>query len=264
MAGWLHSQNLQQYVSYLSEISGGETMKIGDHLIVYNCARDSLFNYVFCSSVVQENELKTILEYLDERQWEMSWSVEPGMTLLRIYLKKYGIRCTSNPKKAFLDISRYDVPVDKIDSSVELIPIENSEQLKLFDWLSSRIFCHRSELVSISFRGIERADSNRLRFFLVFKDAEIVGVCGFYLENQVACFYADGLDYKYRGQGIGAQMILQRIVLVKELGCTSVIAHCINPISAGLYKKMGFRMLGSLGLYYSEPRGNTELLGTSE
>ncbi|WP_081430825.1 GNAT family N-acetyltransferase [Neorickettsia sennetsu] len=252
MSGLLHFRNLRQYVCYLAKISNWEIIAVGDHLIVYNGVKDSLFNYVFCSSAITESEFVTILAKLNERGWNMSWAVEPGMSVLKMYLGKYNIGRTSNPKKAFLDLSRYTIPSSKIDTSVKFKQIFTLEEVQLFDDLSSRIFWHRPGVLVPSFRGIGEADPNRLRFFLASLDGKIVGVCGFYLDERVACFYADGVLQEYRERGIGMQLILQRLALVKELGCDAAIAHCINPISESLYRKMGFKMLGGLGLYYSE------------
>ncbi|KYH12660.1 acetyltransferase [Neorickettsia sp. 179522] len=251
MSGLLHSRNLRQYVCYLAEVSKWETIAVGDHLIVYNGVKDSLFNYVFCSNAVTESEFVTILEHLNERGWDMSWAVEPSMSVLKMYLGKYNIKRTSNPKKAFLDLSRYTIHSSKINVSIKFKQISTLEEVQLFDELSSRIFWHRPGVLVPSFRGIGEADPDRLRFFLVYVDSKIVGVCGFYLDERVACFYADGVLQEYRQCGIGMQLVLQRLALVKELGCDAAIAHCINPISESLYRKMGFRMLGGLGLYYS-------------
>lgn len=252
MSSLLHSRNLRQYVCYLAEISNWETISVGDHLIVYNGVKDALFNYVFCSSSVMWHEFEQILAHLAERNWEMSWAVEPGMTVLKLYLSKRGITRVSNPRKAFLDLSRYTVPSDKIDASVSLKRISTPGEIELFDSLSARLFWHRPGVLLPSFRGLGKADPGRLQFFLTLLDGKPVGICGFYFEDQVACFYADGVLQERRRSGIGSQAILQRLALVKELGCKSVIAHCIEPISERLYGKMGFKMLGSLGLYYSK------------
>ena len=91
---------------------------------------------------------------------------------------------------------------------------------------------------------------NSLNAFLVKKNQEFVGTCTLYVQGDIAGFYADGVFEKYRNQGIGTQLVLKRIQIAKEMGCQSVIAHCMSA-SVSLYKRIGFRMMGKLPLYIS-------------
>lgn len=253
MSSILHTKNLREYMSYASLNGGWEIHNIGENLIVYNGSSESLFNYVFCTPDVTEDQIKEILSYLDEKNWEATWPVDPHMTRLQFYLNKHNVTKVSAPKKAFLNLSNYTFKSDAIDNSVQLVRVEDEESLKTLDGYLSEIFFHSRDVVVKFLRYLTNKEQRQLNFFLVKKNNEFVGACGFFVQDGTAGFYADGVFRKYRNQGIGSQMILQRMRLAKEMGCENAIAHCMS-MSVSVYKKQGFSMLGSLNLHVSEPR----------
>ncbi|WP_255453469.1 GNAT family N-acetyltransferase [Wolbachia endosymbiont of Atemnus politus] len=115
--------------------------------------------------------------------------------------------------------------------------VNSSNLLEQLDLCTSGIFHHNVGIVSTFLRGLSNYDdkNSELRFFLITLNNEIVGTCGFYIQNSVAGFYSDGVLPIHRNRGIGSQMVLERIKIIQQLQCKYVVAHCMKP-SVNLYK----------------------------
>ncbi|WP_246209902.1 GNAT family N-acetyltransferase [Wolbachia endosymbiont of Atemnus politus] len=120
---------------------------------------------------------------------------------------------------------------------MKLNAVNSSNLLEQLDLCTSGIFHHNVGIVSTFLRGLSNYDdkNSELRFFLITLNNEIVGTCGFYIQNSVAGFYSDGVLPIHRNRGIGSQMVLERIKIIQQLQCKYVVAHCMKP-SVNLYK----------------------------
>ncbi|WP_341807778.1 GNAT family N-acetyltransferase [Wolbachia endosymbiont (group E) of Neria commutata] len=245
------TQNLKDYIIYAANLSKWEVHDEFDNTIfTINGTKESLFNFVFCEDQYIELSIQKTLEYLRERNVEATWVINSHMKTKDI-LEKYEIKHVSTPKKALLNIKNYFLP-DDVVPNLRLNAVNSSYLLEQLDLYTSKIFYHNIGVVSTFFRGLSNYDyeNSGLRFFLVTLNDEIVGTCGIYIQDNVAGFYSDGVLPMYRNQGIGTQMVLERIKLAKQLECKYIVAHCMKP-SVNLYKRLGFQMLGNLYLYIS-------------
>ncbi|MGL9717897.1 MAG: GNAT family N-acetyltransferase [Wolbachia sp.] len=247
----LVTQNLKDYILYAANLSQWEVHNEFDNItFTVNGIRESLFNFVFCEDQCTEPSVQKTLDYLRTRNIEATW-VMNSHTKTKSVLEKYEVKHVSTPKKVLLNMKNYFLPADAIPD-LELNAVNSSNLLEQLDSYTSRIFHHNIGIVSTFFRGLSNYDDKNsgLRFFLVTLNKEIVGTCGFYVQNSVAGFYSDGVLPTHRNRGIGAQMVLERIKIIQQLKCKYVVAHCMKP-SINLYKRLGFRVLGNLYLYTS-------------
>lgn len=245
------TQNLKDYIIYAANLSKWEVHDKFDNIIfTINGTKESLFNFVFCENQYTELSIQKTLEYLKERNVEATWVINSHMKTKDI-LEKYEIKHVSTPKKALLNIKNYFLP-DDVVPNLRLNAVNSSYLLEQLDLYTSKIFYHNIRVVSTFFRGLSNYDyeNSGLRFFLVTLNDEIVGTCGIYIQDNVAGFYSDGVLPMYRNQGIGTQMVLERIKMAKQLECKYIVAHCMKP-SVNLYKRLGFQILGNLYLYIS-------------
>ena len=245
----LVTQNLKDYILYTVRLSNWEVHDEFDGTIfTINGTKESLFNFVFCKT---ESSIQKTLNYLQERGVEATWVADPPTEMIGSSLEKYGIRHVSTPKKALLNLKNYFLPNDII-SNLKLIVVDTKDLLEQLDSYTSQIFYHKIGIVSTFFRGLLNYDHEKsgLKFFLVKLNNEVIGTCGIYIQDNVAGFYSDGVLKMYRNQGIGTQMVLERIKIAKQFECKYIIAHCMKP-SVNLYRRLGFQMLGNLHLYTS-------------
>ncbi|MDN5247971.1 MAG: GNAT family N-acetyltransferase [Wolbachia endosymbiont of Tyrophagus putrescentiae] len=238
----LVTQNLKSYILYTTALSQWETHDNFDDIVfTINGTRESLFNFVFCDG---ESSIDKTLNYLRERNVEATWVHMKSKSIL----EQYGIKRISTPKKALLNIKNYFSPPDVVPN-LKLQIVDSSELLEQLDSYTAQIFYHNAGVVSTFLRGLPD-DTSKLKFFLVILNDKVVGTCAIYIQDNIAGFYSDGILPMYRNQGIGTQMVLERIKIAKEFKCEYVIAHCMKP-SVNLYKRLGFQMLGNLYLYTS-------------
>ncbi len=238
----LVTKNLQDYILYTTSLSSWEIHnEFEDTVFTINGTSKSLFNFVFCNN---ESSVQKTLNYLKKRKIEATWL---NMNK-KILLERYGIQHASTPKKAFLNIENYILPADLI-SNLKLKLVDNSKLLEELDSYTSHIFHHDIGAVSTFFRGLQK-DTSKLKIFLIILNYKTVGTCGIFIQEDVIGFYSDGVLPMYRNQGIGTQMVLERIKIAKELKCKYVIAHCMKP-SINLYKRLGFQILGNIYLHTS-------------
>ncbi|NSM56550.1 GNAT family N-acetyltransferase [Wolbachia endosymbiont of Atemnus politus] len=244
-------QNLKDYILYAANLSQWEVHNEFDSItFTINETRESLFNFVFCEDQCTELSVQKTLDYLKTRNIEATW-VMNSHTKTRSVLEKCEVKHVSTPKKVLLNMKNYFSPADAVPG-LKLNAVNSSNLLEQLDLCTSRIFHHNVGIVSTFFRGLSNYDDKNsgLRFFLVTLNNEIVGTCGFYIQNSVAGFYSDGVLPTHRNRGIGTQMVLERIKIIQQLKCKYVVAHCMKP-SVNLYKRLGFQILGNLYLYTS-------------
>ncbi|WP_395463129.1 GNAT family N-acetyltransferase [Wolbachia endosymbiont of Cantharis cryptica] len=245
----LVTQNLKDYILYAANLSKWEVHDEFDNIIfTINGTRESLFNFVFCEDQCTELSVQKTLDYLRTRNIEATWVMNSHTKGI---LEKCEIKHVSTPKKALLNMKNYFLPADVVPD-LRLNAVNNSNLLEKLDLYTSKIFHHSIGIVSTFFRGLSSYDDKNsgLRFFLITLNNEIIGTCGFYIQDSVAGFYSDGVLPTHRNRGIGTQMVLERIKIIQQLECKYIVAHCMKP-SVNLYKRLGFQILGNLYLYTS-------------
>ncbi len=246
-------QNLQEYITYCMEISSWERHSFDGIEVIFNGQGDSVFNYVFCKEDVRREEVIKVLQFLKEKEWEMTWPVDSHMHSLRNILDGLGIAEASTPKKAFLDVSNFvEISAANKVHNVKLVRVNNDELIDKYDKSTSEIFYHDTGMVTKLLRGIPEDKSDKLQFFLTKLNDEYVGTCALYIGSTSVGFYADGVFSKFRGHGIASKMITEKIKIAQHHGCKYAIAHCMKQ-SVNLYQRLGFKMLGGLRLYVSSP-----------
>ncbi|WP_339045773.1 GNAT family N-acetyltransferase [Candidatus Mesenet endosymbiont of Agriotes lineatus] len=248
----LVTKNLRDYIIDTTKLSNWEIHKFNNLTVTIGSTSQSLFNYVFYT---EEGEfciesVREVLSYLQERKIEATWPIDSHIKV-RTKLENLGIKSSSTPKKAFLNIRNYLPSQDKV-SNLVLKVVSSQEDLTELDKITSVIFYHDIGIVSTFLRGILNHDNqaSKLKFFLVKLNDKTVGTCGIYIEDEIAGFYSDGVLPMYRNQGIATEMVMQRIKIAQQHCCKYVIAHCMKS-SVNLYKRVGFKMLGNLHLYVS-------------
>ncbi|MDD9331610.1 MAG: GNAT family N-acetyltransferase [Wolbachia sp.] len=248
----LITQNLQNYILYTANLSKWEIHdKCDNAIFTINGTKESLFNFVFLKNHCIELSIQKTLDYLRVRDVEATWVIDSHMKI-RDTLAKHEIKHVSTPKKALLNMKNYFLPAD-IMPNLKLKIIDSNQLLEQLDLYTSKIFYHDIGIVSTFFRGLSdyNYENSGLRFFLVMLNDEVVGTCGIYIQDGVAGFYSDGVLPIYRNQGVGTQMVLERIKMAQHLKCKYIVAHCMKP-SVNLYKRLGFKMIGNLYLYTSQ------------
>ncbi|MBQ4874485.1 MAG: GNAT family N-acetyltransferase [Rickettsiaceae bacterium H1] len=247
-------RNLKEYITYTMEISNWERYSFNNIEFIYNGHKESLFNYAFCLEEVTKNDVVEVLEFLQEKKWEATWPVDVHMGNLAVILDDLKLLHASTPKKALLNITGFIEPSNmKEVPNLKLVKVETDELITEYDKATSEIFYHNTGIVTEFIRGVAKNHTDKLQFFLAKINDECVGTCAFYIGSESIGFYADGVFPRFRGQGVASQMILKKIEIAQKQGCKYAIAHCMKQ-SINLYQRLGFRMLGNLKLYVSEPK----------
>ncbi|MDR0289194.1 MAG: GNAT family N-acetyltransferase [Rickettsiales bacterium] len=247
----LVTKNLKDYILYTANLSQWEVHDEFDNItFTINGTRESLFNFVFCGDQCNELSVQRALDYLRVRNIEATWVMDSHAKTKGI-LEKCKIKHVSTPKKALLSMKNYLLPAD-IVPDLRLNAVNSSNLLEQLDLCTSKIFYHNVGIVSTFFRGLSSYNDkdSGLRFFLATLNNEIVGTCGFCIQDNIAGFYSDGVLPTHRNRGIGTQMVLERVKIIQQLKCKYIVAHCMKP-SVNLYKRLGFQILGNLYLYTS-------------
>ncbi|AHX04214.1 GNAT family N-acetyltransferase [Ehrlichia japonica] len=252
----LVTSNLKDYMVHTMQISNLEIHCFQNITLTINDSRNSILNFAFHDSTTNEcNEQAIIeaLEFLKKRNIDATWPVDSHMKKLKLALEKLGLISVSLPKKALANIKNYIMPSIK-GPTITLDIVNNQEKLLELDNIASRVFYSHKNEVATFLRGLANhhdINNSRLKFFLTKCDNVKVGICGMYVKDKVVGFYSDGVLPEYRNKGIASQMVLERIKIAKnQYNCSYAIAQCMKP-SVNLYKRLGFKMLGSLSLYTS-------------
>ena len=247
--------NLKNYFTYVMEISKLETHNFQNITLILNNKHSSLLNFAFHNTVTTDCNEEAIIEVLEflKKKIEVTWAVDSHMKKLKSTLEKLGLSGVSFPKKAIANIENYIIPNIQ-NLAITLDVVDNQEKLFELDNIALRVFHSSPGEVATFFKGLANYNdiSNpRIKFFLVKYNNINVGICGMYVQDKVVGFYSDGVLPEYRKQGIASQMVLERIKIAKkQYTCKYAIAQCMKP-SVNLYKRLGFKMLGSLSLYTS-------------
>ncbi|ABD44637.1 acetyltransferase, GNAT family [Ehrlichia chaffeensis str. Arkansas] len=224
--------------------------------LTINNSKSSLLNFAFHDSTTNEcNEeaVKEVIQFLKKRNIDATWPVDSHMKKLKMTLEKLGLISVSLPKKALANIENYIMPPTK-GPNITLDIVNNKEKLLELDDIALRVFYSQKNEVATFLRGLANhhdINNSKLKFFLTKCDNIKVGICGMYVQDKVVGFYSDGVLPEYRNKGIASQMVLERIKIAKnQYNCSYAVAQCMKP-SVNLYKRLGFKMLGSLSLYTS-------------
>ena len=247
-------QNLQEYITYCMELSNWEHHSFNNIEVIFNGHKESVFNYVFCKDEVTKDEVREVMQFLKEKDWEATWPVDAHMRNLRTILDDLNVIYASTPKKAFLNIANFvELDNTKKVENLELIRVNTDKLITRYDNATSEIFYHDTGIVTKLLRGIPESNTEKLQFFLTKVDDQYVGTCAMYMGSESVGFYADGIFNKYRGRGIASKMITKKIKIAQAYGYEYAIAHCMTQ-SVNLYQRLGFKMLGNLRLYVSSPK----------
>ncbi|QKX01411.1 GNAT family N-acetyltransferase [Wolbachia endosymbiont of Cruorifilaria tuberocauda] len=244
-------QNLKNYILHVANLSQWEVYDEFDNIwFTINGTNESLFNFVFCEDQCTELSIQKTLDYLRRRNMQVTWVMNSYIKIKSV-LKKSKIKHISTPKKVLLDMKNYLLSADVVPS-LSLNTVNSSNLLQQLDLYTSRIFYHKVGIVGTFFRGLQNYNDKNsgLRFFLATLNNEVVGTCSLYIQDSEAGFYSDGVLPTHRNRGIGTQMILERIKIIRQLKCKYIKAHCMKP-SINVYKRLGFQTLGNLYLYTS-------------
>ena len=252
----LVTSNLKDYMIYATQISNLEMHNFGNITLTINESRSSLLNFAFHDTNTtdcNEDSIVKVLEFLKKRNIEATWPVDSHMKKLKTMLEKLGLSSVSLPKKAVAAIGNYLIP-NTNGPKIVLDIVDSEEKLTDLDNIASKVFYSDHKEVATFLRGLVNQNDTqnlKLKFFLVKYNNIKVGICGMYVKDKVVGFYSDGVLPEYRNKGIASQMVLERIKIAKkEYNCNYAIAQCMKP-SVNLYKRLGFKMLGSLSLYTS-------------
>ncbi|QGR02280.1 GNAT family N-acetyltransferase [Ehrlichia ruminantium] len=248
--------NLKNYFTYVMQISKLEAHHFQDITLIINEQHTSLLNFAFHDTKTSHcNEAAVIeaLEFLKKRNIEITWAVDSHMKKLKSTLERLGLVSVSFPKKAVANIENYIIPNTQ-NLGITLNVVDDQAKLLELDNIALHIFHSSPGEIATFLRGLVNCNdisNSPLKFFLVKYNNVKVGICGMYVQNKVVGFYSDGVLPGYRNQGIASQMVIERIKIAKkQYACKYAIAQCMKP-SVNLYKRLGFKMLGSLSLYTS-------------
>lgn len=134
----------------------------------------------------------------------------------------------------------------KPNSKLHIHPVVNTDDLLVFDQITSMVFNHPHHL---AFDFIKPAlDSPEVQVFLAYKNEQPIGCGMLSFVNHQAGLYWGGVLPGFRKQGIGTALVECRMNIAKKLGYTSIVAQNLTP-SLGLYKRLGFEQMGELPLY---------------
>ncbi|QKX01285.1 GNAT family N-acetyltransferase [Wolbachia endosymbiont of Dipetalonema caudispina] len=244
-------QNLKDYILHAANLSQWEAHNEFDNIgFSINRTRESLFNFVSCEDRCTEPSVQKTLNYLKKRNTEETWVIN-SHAKIKVLLEKNKIQYVSTPKKVLLNMKSYLLSADVVPN-LKLNTVNSNNLLEQLDLCISRIFYHNIGTVNTFFRGLPNHNDKNLglRFFLVTLNNEVVGTCSFYIKDNIAGFYNDGVLPIHKNHRIGTQMIIERIKIIQQLKCKYVVVHCMKP-SINFYKRLGFQILVNLYLYTS-------------
>ena len=101
-------------------------------------------------------------------------------------------------------------------------------------------------------RPPKNSDVEQAHFVAVFQGTRAVAAAGLYLDGQIAGIYSVGTVPSERGKGLGAHVTASAFRLAQDLGYKVGV---LQSSTAGypVYKRLGFRDLGSVPLYFRVP-----------
>ena len=107
-----------------------------------------------------------------------------------------------------------------------------------------------SDITRHFYRGLSPGlnKGSRIQLFLAQKGKEYAGCSLIDVQGEIAGCYWDCVLPNYRKQGIGLQMVCQRQEMAKSLGCSFIVAQCLDT-SLRLYLQAGFQKGSPIALY---------------
>ncbi|MBI2122878.1 MAG: ribosomal protein S18-alanine N-acetyltransferase, partial [Armatimonadetes bacterium] len=112
---------------------------------------------------------------------------------------------------------------------------------------------------------VQELKENRLAsYFIARVDDETVGYCGMWVILDEAHVTTLAVDPKYRGMHIGERLLLVLIDAAVERGARwmTLEVRRSNLTAQKLYKKYGFREIGTRKAYYSDNREDAIIMWT--
>ena len=239
---------LATYHLTVADMSSWKKRKEKDFLLVINGEpTSSMVNYLFLNKSVKEERLLQILASL--KGVSVSIPIEIENCLIEKFLESHSsMEIGVKPEGLELDMEEFEADARYL-GIVKLIPVHNTESLVKLDTLSSTIFYHNNGIMTKSLRGFSKGTNDKLIYYLVSYQGNIVGMCAVCIKGHQACCYCDGILPVYRGKGLATAMLAERLSLLKERGVRNVVVQSVGAISQRVYKKFNFIKKGDIRLY---------------
>ena len=133
------------------------------------------------------------------------------------------------------------------NNNIKIAEVSNQKDLEYFDEISSESFMHAKNLAYKFFTEFPKSDEIS-KLFIAYYNGVPVGISSVSFLNNIAGIYWLGALQEYRNKGIATEMVNYIIDYAEQKGYNSIIAQNLTP-SQSLFKKIGFKSMGSLPLY---------------
>jgi predicted GNAT family acetyltransferase len=218
-----------------------------------------LFNAVFRAQLTVNQLEPTIREIVDiasQHQLPLFWWTGPE-TLpsdLGSHLEKHGLHRSGYTPGMAADLNALPEAIP-VPDGFHITAVEDQHTLR--QWVETLLLGNEmppsfSQLIYEleSSRGI---DSSVLRRYLGILNGEPVAASALHLDVGVAGIYAVATIPHARGQGIGAAVTLQALLDARVMGYRVGVLQA-SSMGYPVYKRMGFKDLCQLEIYYFQPK----------
>ncbi len=209
------------------------------------------FNWIFALEKLSSEQLaqtKSVIENLRQQQIPalfMVGSVAQGDELKKL-LAEQDIHDPMYVECMSFELDKFDIKNYQINSSVEVKEISTDKEFD--DWCEISAIAFNHDVASAKKVLKPSLKKPNFHFLVTYKDQKPIGECVLYLNGENAACHWGSVHPDFRKQGIATTAVLKRLQMAKELGCKQIVVECF-PASAGLFKRVGFKVISAIDMY---------------
>jgi hypothetical protein len=244
----ISATHLREVLRYIAQTSHLEHSQAEDYCSLITSPTEPGFNFIAGIGENQECYLPLIGD-LKKRNIPFAWFSYPFTPTLDVCLRAHGLAPLAPLANVVCDL-KHGLPQRPQQSNLSFIPVTTSSLFKTWCEINASVWNRSLDLTMDFFKGLspEINAKSRMQLFLVQKNNKYVGSSLIDIQHDIAGCYWDCVLQEYRRQGIGSEMVYHRQELAKLLGCSFIVAQCLDS-SLGVYLKAGFQKGSPLALY---------------
>ena len=240
--------HLREAFRYVAVVSDLELREEGGYIALITHEEDRGGNYIVGVGEDPPNYLP-LLNHFKKRDIPFAWFSYPHTSALESQLRAQGLSPIAPLTNVVCDLKQ-SLPQQIKQSNLSFVSVTTAALFKIWCEINATVWNRSLVLTKRFYRGLCTAfnQESRMQLFLIQHGTDYAGCSLIDIQGDVAGCYWDCVLSDYRKQGIGLQMVYQRQDIAKSLGCSLIVAQCLDT-SLGLYLKAGFAKGAPLALY---------------
>jgi hypothetical protein len=242
----IHLRGMFQYIAQVSEL---EQAQAGEYFSLITNPKEKGLNFI---SGMGENQADymPLIERFKKRNIPYLWFSYPLTPTLDVCLREQGLAPIMPITNVIYDLKN-ELPQRPQQSNLSFIPVTTSSLFKIWCEIYASVSNLSLGLTQHFYKGVSPTPNvdSRMQLFLIRKNKDYVGSSLIDIQNDIAGCYGDRVLPEHREQGIDSKMVYHRQELAKLLGCSFIVAQCLDS-SLGVYLKAGFQKGSPLALYH--------------